>query len=151
MKTQQATVAATFEWGKNQQLVRCRQVSFTMPVAGLSSSIEAMDKNYLNAMEANKYKEVAFSGGPCAVSKDASGKYVMHYPVSFSIHGRQKQDTLHLWGTFSKADSAFSFTGSHRIKMSDFGIAPPTFMQGSVTTGDAFEVHFNTTLQKQPQ
>lgn len=78
--------------------------------------------------------QITFSG-----SADAAGVYhQMENDVSlctFYPNNRDdsKRTKIHVFGTFE-------------IKMTDFGITPPTFMQGALTTGDIIQVDFDFLL-----
>lgn len=41
------------------------------------------------------------------------------------------------------ADGTIRFTGSHPLKMSDYGMTPPTAMFGALRTGDDVTIHFD--------
>jgi polyisoprenoid-binding protein YceI len=42
----------------------------------------------------------------------------------------------------------FRFTGQHALKMTDFGIDPPTALLGTLKTGDQVTVHFDATVSR---
>lgn len=44
-------------------------------------------------------------------------------------------------------DKTLSITGIKKLKMTDYKVEPPSFMFGSVTTGDDIAINFNVTLK----
>lgn len=48
----------------------------------------------------------------------------------------------------SKADGSFVCEGSKKIKMTDFGISPPTAFMGAMKVGDEVVLTFKTIMQK---
>ncbi len=42
----------------------------------------------------------------------------------------------------------FRFTGQHALKMTDFGVDPPTALLGTLKTGDQVTVHFDATVSR---
>ncbi|MEL6194250.1 MAG: YceI family protein, partial [Bacteroidota bacterium] len=47
-------------------------------------------------------------------------------------------------------DQAFTFEGEYAMKMSDFGITPPSAMFGQIQTDDDVLVKFSLVLQPSP-
>jgi hypothetical protein len=45
------------------------------------------------------------------------------------------------------ADGGVTFTGSKKLKMTDYKIKPPTALMGTLTTGDDIEIVFTITLK----
>lgn len=46
------------------------------------------------------------------------------------------------------ADGTIKFSGAKKIKMTNFGIKPPTALLGTMTVGDEVEIVFSVTLKK---
>ena len=44
------------------------------------------------------------------------------------------------------ADGSYEITGSEKLKMTTYGIDPPTAMMGAMTTGDEVTINFRTVL-----
>ena len=45
------------------------------------------------------------------------------------------------------SDGSITFNGSKKLKMTDYGIKPPTALLGTMTTGDEVEIVFQVTLK----
>lgn len=65
---------------------------------------------------------------------------------SLDIAGQSK--SVEVECTVLLSDDSISFSGSRSLKMTDFGIAPPTAMFGQIKTNDDIVVHFTFTYQK---
>jgi len=64
-----------------------------------------------------------------------------------TIAGVTKQVTLQ--GKITEnADGSATITGSRKIKMSEFGITPPSFMLGALKVGDEVTVEYTLKLKK---
>lgn len=48
----------------------------------------------------------------------------------------------------SKQDGSISFEGTKTLKMTDFGVSPPTAFMGAMKVGDEVVLTFKTTMQK---
>ena len=44
-------------------------------------------------------------------------------------------------------DGSITFSGSKKIKMTDYKLKPPTALLGTLTTGDEVDIHFQVTLK----
>jgi polyisoprenoid-binding protein YceI len=66
---------------------------------------------------------------------------------SLSIAGVTKQVTMDVHCIVNK-DATISCTGAEQLKMSDYGVKPPTFMLGAMKTGDNVSLNFNIVYSK---
>ena len=119
------------------------QVALTIPVESIKSGKAAMDKNTYEALQEEKYPNIQFTlqdikslepGKISATGKlsmtgttqlvELSAEYNIPYPGQISLHG------------------------SHTMKMTDFGIAPPTAVFGTIKTGDEITIDYTLYLNK---
>lgn len=42
-------------------------------------------------------------------------------------------------------DGSITFKGTYKLKMADYGVEPPSFMFGAMSTGDAITLDFDVT------
>jgi polyisoprenoid-binding protein YceI len=66
---------------------------------------------------------------------------------SFTIAGISREETLKVLAKVAD-NNLISFTGSIKIKMTDYNIKPPTAMMGMMNTGNEVELKFNCSMQK---
>ena len=57
-----------------------------------------------------------------------------------------KKKPMDFTATTKDVDGSVQVTGSVSMKMSEFGIEPPTAMFGTLTTGDEVTIEFNFLL-----
>lgn len=86
-----------------------------------------MDDHTRDAMEADKYKDIKFT----VTSMD--DKVVKG---TLKIHGKSQNITAHYTMKGGK------ISGDLKLKMTSFGIKPPEFMFGTMSTGDEVKIHF---------
>jgi polyisoprenoid-binding protein YceI len=64
-----------------------------------------------------------------------------------TIAGTAKKTDLYVQGKVG-GDGSLTFNGSKKLKMTDFGIKPPTALMGTMTVGDEVEIVFSVTLKQ---
>ncbi|AHM63427.1 tRNA modification GTPase [Flammeovirgaceae bacterium 311] len=138
----QGTVVLDQQAGK---LNTIKQANLKLSAESLKSGKDAMDKNAYKALNTNKHKDIGFVLNSIKSIEQVNGATKIIANGTVTIAGVSKAETIELLG---KVDSkgAVSFQGSKAIKMSEYGVEPPSFMFGSVTTGDAITIKFNILL-----
>ncbi len=115
----------------------------TVPIKGLRSEFEVMDENIQRAMKASRYPNIVFSLKSYSVSTTGPKKTIS-VPGSLSISGVSKPVILN--ATINLSGSDLSISGSQSVKMSAYGITPPTMMFGSIKVDDFVIVHYHLVL-----
>jgi len=114
-------------------------VSFSTPVKKLSSDKWIMDKNAHEALEEDDHPKIIFS---LKADDDIKlqGKNVT-IPGNLTIAGKSREvSVLCTYNIISPRQ--LKVTGNADLKMSDFGIDPPTAMLGTLKTDDDITVEF---------
>ncbi len=120
-----------------------------IPVRGIKSSKGSiMDGKTYDALKAGSnplitYKLLKING----LAAKGGGSFGVSAWGELTIAGVTKQTDL--WVT-AKVDEygTVVFSGSKKLKMTDFQISPPTALLGTLTTGDDVEIQFSVTLSK---
>ena len=119
---------------------KLNSLSLSVPCESLKSGHSAMDKNAYSALDANSNKSITFILTSSIISP---GK--IECTGNLSVAGTTK--SISLEAEYQVLENhALLFTGKKKLKMSDFGIEPPSFMFGTVSTGDEITVSFNVKL-----
>jgi len=140
MTSLEPQIQAVFEAAANGSLTTVKSLTLTVPSQSLKSAHTAMDKNAYSSLKTDKYKTIAFSITSATVQKN-----VVQCTGNLTICGVTKVITLEATCT-PNANGSLHCTGSKAIKMSDYQVEPPTFMFGTVKTGDDITVSFNLQL-----
>lgn len=123
----------------DKQVTEIYQVSFSTPVKELSSDKWIMDKNAHEALNEDDYPTISFSLKADDKIK-LQGKKVA-IPGQLTIAGKTKEvSVLCSYNIISPRE--LRVTGNTALKMSDFGIDPPTAMLGTLKTDDDITVDF---------
>ncbi len=139
MTTHEPQVQVAFEVA-NGALTQVKSLNVSIECKSLKSAHAAMDKNAYSSLKADKFKSIAFK----MTSATVQDKNIQ-CTGSLTISGVTK--TIQFTSTYEiKADGTVHVTGSVPVKMSDYQVEPPTFMFGSVKTGNDTTITFNLQL-----
>lgn len=109
----------------------------------LKSGKSAMDKNTYKALNTSAYKTIIFQLIEVKkVTKKSDGVFSVSTLGDLTVSGTKKRIPIDF--TVSITDSKVKLTGEKKIKMTDFKIAPPKALLGTITTGDDITIKFST-------
>ncbi len=134
-----ANYNATFEVNADGTPSKLTMVTFTLPAESLKSHEKAMDKNAYKSLNTDKYKDITFQ----LTSSKITGKTIT-CNGNLTISGTTKP--LEVDVTYEAKNVTLVFKGSKKIKMTDFKVEPPSFMFGTIKTGDEITISFDVTL-----
>lgn len=121
-------------------------LSVEIPVKSIKSAKGSiMDNKTYGALKANKYALITFKLEKATVSKK-SDRYDVNASGALTIAGSTNKVSFYVQGK-SAADGQLTFSGSYKLKMTDYGIEPPTALLGTMTTGDEVEIVFKISLK----
>jgi polyisoprenoid-binding protein YceI len=140
MGSSEATYNAVFEANAQGNPVKLASLVFSIPAESLKSGKGAMDKNAYSALKTDKNKQITYQ----LVSSKMEGKSII-CTGKLTIAGTTKQVEVEATWAIGENNS-LQCKGSKKIAMSDFNVEPPSFMFGSVKTGNEITISFDVTL-----
>ena len=121
-------------------------LNFTMAAETLKSGKDAMDKNAYKSLKTSSNKNITFQlTRVTSVTKSGSG-YEVTAEGKLQIAGTTKTTTIKALCTVS--GNTIKCKGEKTFKMSEYQVEPPSFMFGSVKTGDEITALFEITFTK---
>jgi polyisoprenoid-binding protein YceI len=137
------TAAAEFSMksAATRQLVSLNQLNFTFPVKNLKSSEGLLNSRAYKALNADKYTQILFKMISADVASLGNNQYQIKALGDLTISGVTKEVSLLANGRVN-ADGSMTITGSRKMKMTDFGIKPPSFMLGALKTSNDITIDF---------
>jgi len=130
---------ATFEFNADGTPAKLNMVTFTIPSESLKSKEKAMDKNAYKSLNTDKYKDITFK----LTSSKITGKTIS-CNGNLTISGTTRPVDVDV--TWEMKNGNLVCKGAKKIKMTDFKVEPPSFMFGTIKTGDEITVSFDVTL-----
>ncbi|MCA6450812.1 MAG: YceI family protein [Chitinophagaceae bacterium] len=146
MKSAQGNCEATITLNAAGALTALNGLSFSTNALELKSGKGAMDKNAYKALKTDKSPNITYTAATSAVS--ASGTdYLVKTNGKLTIAGATLDAEI---TAICKVhpDKTITVTGSKKISMKDFGMVPPSFMMGTIKTGNDVTLKFDFTLGK---
>lgn len=126
-----------------QQAVR--EGSLTIPVASLNCGNGTMEGHLKKALKADENPQISFR----LISYEAGAKgadgTAMKVQGRLTIAGSEKPVTLA--ATATEQGGGLRLQGSHEMLMTDFGVAPPTLMMGTMKVAPKVVVKFDLALR----
>jgi len=119
-----------------------KRVEVKVPVTALKCGHGAMDNNLYKALNADQTPEVSYILATFeATPGETKDTFTMQTHGTLTISGKQNQLAMDVVAT-RLADGTMKATGTVPIKMTDYGIRPPTAIFGRLKTGDEVKVNF---------
>ena len=140
MTSFEATIEAGFEIDAAGVPSQLKSLSVSVPIESLKSAHKAMNKNAYSALKTDKNKAISFTLASTMVQKN-----IFSCVGKLSIAGVTKSISIDATCD-AKPSKTLNCTGKKAIKMSDFQVEAPSFMFGTVKTGDAITISFNIEL-----
>ena len=143
MKTSKGESEATVTLNAEGRLSGLTALSFTVPAESLKSEHKSMDKNAYKALRTGEHTTISYTLSAATIKPDGA----IRCQGKLSIAGTTLDTDLMATGQVN-ADKSISVKGSKKISMAAFNMIPPSFMLGTVKTGNDVTVQFNLTLRK---
>lgn len=123
-----------------------KRVQVRVPVKSLKCGHDAMDNNLYKALKADETAEISYILATFeAAPGEAKDTFTLHTVGTLAIAGTEKKIEMDVVAT-RLADGSVTAKGLVPIKMTDFGIKPPTAIFGRLKTGDEVKVNFELSV-----
>jgi len=146
MKSAKADCSAAFDFNGAGVISGLQTLSFSTPVNSLKSDHTAMDKNAYKALKTEKNPAISYTLTGVSVSPAATGSTVK-CTGKLTIAGATRDEEI-VALCKPNADNTITVTGSRKISMKEFSIDPPSFMLGTVKTGNDIVISFTLQLKR---
>lgn len=147
MKSAHGNCEATITLNAAGALTALNGLSFSTNTAELKSGKGAMDKNAYKALKTDKNPTISYVAATSTVSLLSGTDYLVKTTGKLTIAGT----TLDAEVTANckvNADKTVTVMGSKKLSMREFGMVPPSFMMGTIKTGNDVTLKFDFTLSK---
>lgn len=129
----------------DNSITAINNIDFSCPVESIKSDNKIMDNKTYKALNSNKYPEINFRlANPGTLDSERNK---LSIDGILTINNKEKEVSIPF--NFEKnSQEQISVKGEIPLKMSDFGIDPPTAMLGTLKTGDEITVSWEILLEK---
>lgn len=146
MKSDKGRVEVMLGLGSNAKLLGLTSLKFSIEAESLKSAKSMMDNNAYKALKTSSAKQISFSLTSATITQMNETSYQIKALGKLSVAGTTKDTDVTADVKYSNADKSYIVTGTKKLKMSDYNVKPPSFMLGTVKTGDEISISFTTKL-----
>ena len=106
-----------------------------------------MDNKTYDALKANSNPNIVYKLEKVTSLNAKGNAYDLNASGYLTIAGNTNKIDMTVQGKVD-GDGSITFSGSKKLKMTDYKIKPPTALLGTMTTGDEVEIVFQVTLKQ---
>jgi polyisoprenoid-binding protein YceI len=130
--------------------VQLNAIRISMKVLSIKSDMgRVMDNKTYEALKASAYPEILFTfSTPMRLVQVRDCQTTIPVRGELAFAGISKPMIM-LVKTFEISQGVLQFEGSQTIKMSDYGVRPPTALFGTMRSGPDITIHFKTNFLNQ--
>jgi len=121
-------------------------LNFSIPAESLKSGNNMMDNNTYKALKTDKHKNISYVLTAGSVSQVNGSTFQIKTNGKLTIAGTTKETDLVATAKYNAADKSYTISGEKKIKMSQWGVKPPTVMMGTIKTGDEVTIKYNAKI-----
>ncbi len=129
------------------ELKGIRSLRINIAPESLKSGKGAMDKNAYKALKTDTHKEITFALTRVTKVERSGNKFTLTCEGNLTIAGKTKPVQL-IAECRPGANGNIQCTGTKAISMTEYDVEPPSFMFGSVKTGDEVQIVFDVVFAK---
>lgn len=119
-----------------------QSIKVTVGVETLKSGKNLMDKKCYDALKSDKFPNIGYElKSVNDLKSTGDGTYSAVFNGNLTIAGNTKNVPINV--TINATTGSITIKGRKAIKMTDFGVEPPTALLGTIKTGDDITIDFN--------
>lgn len=141
-KSKTSQVRGNMVFADNNQL---KSLSVEIPVKSIKSGEKLMDSKTYETLNADKNPSITFRMTEVAGIQRNGNDLQITVNGNLSIAGSTRKVQLKASGK-TNSNGVYTFSGSINLKMTDFGMKPPTALLGTMKVGDQVKLVFDVTL-----
>jgi polyisoprenoid-binding protein YceI len=123
-----------------------KRVQVKVPVKSLKCGHDAMDNNLYKALKADDTSDISYILATFeAVPGEEKDTFTLHTVGTLSVAGAENKIEMDVVAS-RMPDGSVTAKGFVPIKMTDYGIKPPTAIFGRLKTGNEVKINFELTI-----
>jgi polyisoprenoid-binding protein YceI len=122
-----------------------KRVRVKVPIKSLKCGHGAMDDNLYKALNADGSPDISYILATFEAAPSDKDTFTLHTIGTLTIAGKENKISMDVEAT-RLADGTVKAKGMLPIKMTDYGIKPPTAIFGRLKTGDEVKINFELTI-----
>ncbi len=140
--------AGVLKFNSRDELVDVTALKFTVVAKSLKSGKSSMDGRTYKSIQADLFPKIVYQLTFATVSMVQANKYAVQTTGTLTIAGKTQTVSMKVMALVNN-DRSISFHGTEKLMLTDYGIAPPSFMLGAMKVGNNLIIEFDLTYNKQ--
>lgn len=138
---------ANLEVASSGLLSAVEDLVFVLPVHNLKGEVAAMDENAYQALKADRHKEIVFKLTTAAIIPQLNNTSMVEAQGTLTVAGVTRKVALKMYA-FVNSDGSVTFTGSKKLKMSDYDVERPSLLFGAIKAGNEMTLTYKLIFTK---
>ncbi len=143
MKAAKGDCVAVFNLNAGGDITALTSLTVNVPAEALKSEHSGMDKNAYKALKVDKAPIISYKLTSATIAGNNTIKCVGKLTIAGATRDAEIAATYKV-----NADKSISVSGKKNISMKEFSMEPPSFMMGTIKTGNDIVLKFDVTLRK---
>lgn len=148
MKSSQGKCEVEFVLAANDKITAINSLKFDLDATTIKSEYTVMDNNTYKALKTKINKNISFVLTSGTVTSSDANAYLVKAIGNLTIAGKTVKTDVAATAKYNAADKSFTVSGSKKLKMTDYGVTPPTAMLGTIKTGNDITISFTSKIIK---
>ncbi len=147
MKSSTGNFEGIFTLNAANAITAVTNVNFSTIADALKSGHGAMDKNAYKALKTDKSNTISFLASNTTVSPIDASNFLVKANGKLTVAGKTLDTEISATCRVN-ADKSITIMASKKIGMKDYAMEPPSFMMGTIKTGNDVTLKFDFNIAK---
>jgi len=147
MVSTSAESQGAFKFNAKDELIGLANFNLTVSAKSLKSGKSSMDSRTYKSLKADEFPTISYQLKSVEISIVQANRFKILTKGTITIAGKTEPITMAVTAALN-ADKSITCTGNTPLKLTDFGIEPPSFMLGAMKVGNDLTVKFNLNYTK---
>lgn len=139
-----------FKFNSRDEMVDLTTLKFTVVAKSLTSGKSSMDDRTYKSIKENVFPKIAYQLTYATVTMVQANKYAIQTTGTLTIAGKTQSISMKVMALVN-VDRSISCHGTEKLMLTDYGIAPPSFMLGAMKVGNDLTIQFDLTYSRSTQ
>lgn len=136
-----------FRLNAKGEIINLSNFSFSAAAKSLKSGKSSMDSRTYKTLKADEFPTINYQLKSVDIAMIQPNKYKIQTKGNVSIAGKTQPIAMVVTAVVN-ADQSITCTGSTPLKLTDFGVEPPSFMLGAMKVGNDLTIKFDISYNK---
>jgi polyisoprenoid-binding protein YceI len=130
-----------FKTGSESELKSVESLTFALKVKDLQNDSKKLNKHAYEALEADEFKKIQYKLSSSTISPEKGG-YLLKTKGKLTVKAVTNNIVMDVNLMVNK-NGTITLKGSYNMNMKDYKVDPPTYLFGTIKTGEAITLDFS--------